>query len=75
MAGLAAWFSAAALSLRNDNELAHRGQQSGPYKYGILRNEGICQMNKRNQFSEVIAAYRRHGWELRRALVTAEDTG
>ena len=29
-------------------------------------------MDKRDQFAEVIAAYRRHGWELRRALVTAE---
>jgi len=29
-------------------------------------------MNKRDQFAEVIAAYRRHGWEPRRALLTAE---
>jgi len=29
-------------------------------------------MDKRDQFAEVIAAYRRHGWELRRALLTAE---
>ena len=29
-------------------------------------------MDKRDQFAEVIGAYRRHGWELRRALVTAE---
>ena len=35
-------------------------------------------MDKRNQFAEVIAAYCRHGWELRCALLTAEtlaDTG
>ena len=30
-------------------------------------------MNKRDQFAAVIAAYRRHGWELRRALVTTES--
>lgn len=29
-------------------------------------------MNKRDQFAEVIVAYRRHGWEPRRALATAE---
>ena len=29
-------------------------------------------MNKRDQFAEVIASYRRHGWELRRGLLTAQ---
>ena len=29
-------------------------------------------MDKHDQFAEVIGAYRRHGWELRSALVTAE---
>lgn len=29
-------------------------------------------MDKRDQFVEVIAEYRRHGWQLRRALMTAE---
>jgi hypothetical protein len=29
-------------------------------------------MDKRDQFAGVIAAYRRHGWEPRRALMTAE---
>ena len=29
-------------------------------------------MDKHDQFAEVIGAYRRHGWELRRALVTVE---
>jgi len=29
-------------------------------------------MDKHDQFAEVIGAYRRHGWELRRALVTAK---
>jgi hypothetical protein len=29
-------------------------------------------MEKRDQFAEVIAMYRRYGWELRRVLLTAE---
>ena len=29
-------------------------------------------MDKRGQFAEVIAAYCRHGWEVRRALMTAD---
>jgi hypothetical protein len=29
-------------------------------------------MNKCDQFTEIIAAYRRHGWQARRALMTAE---
>ena len=28
-------------------------------------------MSKYDQFAEVIGSYRRHGWELRRAIVTA----
>ena len=28
-------------------------------------------MDKGDQFAEVIAAYRRHGWQVRRALMTA----
>jgi hypothetical protein len=29
-------------------------------------------MDKLDQFTEIIAAYGRHGWQVRRALMTAE---